>query len=92
MLQDPLAGLEAEVQAAELRVALLELVHDPQRLQVVLEAAVFAHAVVQHVLARVAEGRVPEVVREADRLGQRLGQRTARPRPSVRSARPRASA
>ena len=40
-----------------------------------LEAAVFAHAVVQHVLAGMAEGRVAEVVREADRLGQRLLER-----------------
>ncbi len=74
VLQDPLAALEAEVQPAKVRVPLLELVHGAQRLQVVLEAAVVAHAVVQRVLAGVAERRVPEVVREADGLGQRLVQ------------------
>ena len=76
----------------KLGVALLELVDDAQRLQVVLEAAVLAHAVVQRVLAGVAERRVAEVVREADRLGQRLVQaQRARDR-AARSARPRASA
>ena len=54
------------------RVALFELVDDAQRLQVVLEAAVLAHAVVQRILAGVAERRVAEVVRKADRFGQRF--------------------
>ena len=72
MLEDSFARLEREVQAGKLRVALLELVDDAQRLQVVLEAAVLAHAFVERVLAGVAERRVAEVVREADRLGQRL--------------------
>ena len=39
VLQDSLARLEGEVQPAEARVALLELVDHAQRLQVVLEAA-----------------------------------------------------
>ena len=39
-----------------------------------LEAAIVAHALVERVLARVAEGRVAKIVRKADRLGQRLGQ------------------
>ena len=50
----------------------LELVDDAQRLQVVLEAAVVAHAFVERVLAGMAERRVAEIVRQADRLGQRL--------------------
>ena len=48
----------------EVRVAFLELVDHAQRLQVVLEAAVFAHALVQRVLAGMAERRVAEVVRQ----------------------------
>ena len=40
VLEDSLAGLERQVQPGERRVALLELVDDAQRLQVVLEAAV----------------------------------------------------
>ena len=55
-------------------VALFELVDDAQRLQVVLEAAVRLHAVVQRVLAGVTERRVAEVVREADRFGERFVQ------------------
>ena len=51
---------------------LLQLVDDAQRLQVVLEAAEIRHAFVERVLAGVAEGRVSEVVGEADGLGQHL--------------------
>ena len=40
VLEDSLAALEGEIEAAELRVVLLELIHHAQRLQVVLEAAV----------------------------------------------------
>jgi hypothetical protein len=74
VLEDALAGLEGQVEPGELRVALLELVHHPQRLQVVLEAAELAHALVERVLAGVAEGRMAEVVGEADGLGERLVQ------------------
>ena len=78
MLEDALAHLEREIQAGELGVALLELVDDAQRLQVVLESAELAHAVVERVLAGVAERRVTQVVREADGLGERLVQARAR--------------
>ena len=71
MLQDAFAHFERQVEARELGVALLELVDDAQRLQVVLEAAVVAHALVERVLARVAERRVAEIVREADGFGER---------------------
>ena len=72
MLEDALAHLEREVQPGKLGVSLLELVDHAQRLQVVLEAAVLAHAFVERVLPGVTEWRVAEVVREADRLGQRF--------------------
>ena len=65
VLEDAFARLEREVQPAKARVAVLELIDDAQRLQVVLEAAEVAHAGVERVLARVAERRVAEVVREA---------------------------
>ncbi len=74
MLEDALAGLEGEIEPGEFRVALLELVHHPQRLQVVLETTELAHALVERVLAGVTEGRVTEVVGEADGLGERLVQ------------------
>ena len=74
VLQDALAGLEGQVQARELGVALLELVHDAQRLQVMLEAPELPHAFVQRVLPGMPERRVSEVVREADGLRKRLVQ------------------
>jgi hypothetical protein len=70
VLEDALAGLEAEVQAVVLRVAVLQFVDHPQALQVVLEAAVPGHAGVQRVLPGVAEGRVAQVVRQGNRLDQ----------------------
>ncbi len=72
VLEDALPGLEGEVQAVERGVALLEEVHDAQRLEVVLEAAVGLHAGVQRVLAGVAERRMAEIVGEGDGLGQVL--------------------
>ena len=59
----------------ELRIALLELIDRAQRLQVVLEAAVVAHAVVERILPGMTEGRVAEIVRQRDRFGQCLIQR-----------------
>ena len=55
----------------------LERVDDPQRLLVMLErgAEAFAEAAVEHVLADVAERRVPKVVTEPDRLDEVLIQR-----------------
>ena len=74
VLEDALAALEGEVQAGELRIALLEFIDRAQRLQVVLEAAVLAHALVERVLARMPEGRVAQVVRQRDGFGQCLVQ------------------
>ena len=75
MLENALAAFERQIQAREQRIALLELIDRAQGLQVVLEAAVVAHAVVERILAGVAEGRVAEIVRQRDRFGQRLVQR-----------------
>jgi len=62
----------------------------------VLEAAVLVHELGERVLAGVPEGRVPEVVREGDRLGEVLVQvecardraRDLRDLDRVREARP----
>ncbi len=70
VLQDAFARLEREIEAVEAAVALLELVDHAQRLQVVLESAVLLHALVQRVLPGVPERRVPEVVRQGDRLDE----------------------
>lgn len=53
---------------------LLELVDDSQALQVVLEAAVLAHACIQRVLPGMAERRMAEIVRERDRFDEILVQ------------------
>src|SRR5262249_43434843 len=70
MLEDAFAAFEREVEPAEARVFVLELVDHAQRLRVVLEAAVGAHARVQRVLPRVAERGVAQVVRERDRFSE----------------------
>ena len=71
MLHDALAHLERQVQPTKTRVAVLEVVHDAQRMQVVVERiAVAAHLAVEHFLAGVAERRVTEVVAQSQRLDQ----------------------
>ena len=72
VFEDAFARLESQVQAVVVRVAVLQLIDHAQALQVVLEAAVRGHAVVERVLPGVAEGRVAEVVREGDGFGQVL--------------------
>ena len=89
VLQHPLAHVVREVQP-RLFVALLEPVHDPHRLVVVLEAAglrvALAQQAVEHVFPGVAERRVAEVVAERDRLGQVLVQAEC-PRDAARDLR-----
>ena len=70
VLEDAFARLEAQVQAIVVGVAVLQPVDHAQALQVVLEAAVRSHAVVERVLPGVAEGRVAEVVGQRDGFGQ----------------------
>ena len=72
MLDDALAHLEAQIESAKIRIANLDPVHRAQALRVVIEAAVRPHQIVEHVLAGVAERRMPEVVRERDRFGEFL--------------------
>ena len=70
VLQDSFTGLETQIQPFEGGIALLQHIDDTQRLQVVLEAAVVFHAFVERVLAGVAEGRMPEVVRQRNGFDQ----------------------
>ena len=64
-----------QVQAVEAGVTALQLRDDSQGLGVVLETAVLLHAIVQHFLAHVAEGRVAQIVRQRQCLGEILVQR-----------------
>ncbi len=82
MAQDAVAHRLGEVEAAAVA---LEHVDHPQRLLVVAKAApeALVQRAVERLLAGVAEGRVAEVVPEADRLGQVLVQ-PQRPRDGAR--------
>jgi len=71
---DALADLVGQVQPSELRVGVLEVVDDADAVAVVLETAGVGHQLPQGLLARVAEGRVAEVVGQRHRLGQVLVQ------------------
>ena len=69
MLDDAFANGEGEVQAAVGGVALLKVLDDAQRVQIVVEAKVMAlQAAIQCALAGVAEGRVADVVDQRERL------------------------
>ncbi len=70
MFEDALARLESQIQPVEFGIAFFQQIHHAQRLQIVLEAAVLAHAGVQRILPGVAERRVAEVVRQRHRLDQ----------------------
>lgn len=70
MLQNALAGFEAEVQTIKLRITLLQLVDHPQALQIVFKAAIVSHAGIERILARVAERRMPQVMGERDCFNQ----------------------
>ena len=63
MLDDAFADLEGEVEAGEGEIALLELLDDVKRVEIVVEArAEWAEEIVEHVFAGVAERRMADVV------------------------------
>ena len=73
MVENPVAGLDSEVQAAAVA---LEHLDDPERLLVVAEPAAepLGERLVERFLAGVAERCMAEVVPERDRLGEILVQ------------------
>src|SRR5262245_5333873 len=72
VLHERLAHFPGEVQAGEFRVSLLQKIDPPQSVQVVIKPALIANAVVQFLLARVAERRMTQVMRQGNGLGQIL--------------------
>ena len=71
MLDDAFADLKRQIQAGKIQVALLELLDDAQRLQIVIEAvAVRAQQLVELALSGVAEGRVADVVHQGQGFGE----------------------
>ena len=72
MLDDSLAHLEAQVEAAKIRVANFDPIDGAQALRVVIEPAVRRHQLVETFLSGMAERGMPQVVRERHRLGEFL--------------------
>ena len=71
VFHDAFADGEGEIEPAKCRIALLKPGHDAQRMKVVIEAqAVRAKGLVERFLAGVAEGRMPDIVRQSQRFGK----------------------
>src|SRR5205823_12219107 len=71
MLDDALADLEAEIQPAEIGITLLKMLHDAQRMQIVIKRfAVSAHGGVERVLTRVSKRRMADIMDQRERLYQ----------------------
>ena len=70
VLGDAFERFPRQVEAVEAGVVAFQPGHDPQRLGVVVEAAVWRHQRGERILSGVAEGRVAEVVGQRHRLGQ----------------------
>ncbi len=75
VLHKRLTHLPRQVQAGKVGVAFLELIDEPQRVQIVIEPAMILQAIVERVLAGVSEGRMAQIVRQRDRFGQVLIER-----------------
>jgi hypothetical protein len=72
MLDEPLERLPGQIQSIEGGVGPFECSHHPQRLCVVIEAARGGKAPIERALTGMTEGRMAEIVRERQRLGQIL--------------------
>src|SRR5258708_37476116 len=71
MLDDAFPPLKRKIEAGKIQIALLNLFHNPQRVQVVIErSAVRAHERVQLSLSSVAKWGMPDVVYQCQRLGK----------------------
>ena len=77
MLQDSFARFKTKVQSFKGGIVLLQHIDHAQGLQIVLEATVVLHALVKRVLPGMAEGRMPEVVRQCHGLDQIFIEREA---------------
>ena len=78
VLDDPFQGLPGQVQAVESGVAPFETGQHSEGLDVVVEPAPALHPRLQHILSRMAERRVAEIMAKADGLGE-IGVETQRP-------------
>ena len=72
MLENPLTRFEHEIETGEIRVLGFELIHDPERLQVVLKATEITHAGIERILPGVSKRRMTQIMRQANCLCQWL--------------------
>ncbi len=87
MLDDAFAHLEGQVEPGEIQIPLLELLDDPQGMEIVVESsAVRAQQLIELVLARMAERRMADVVNQRQGLGQ-IGVQRERARDGARDLR-----
>ncbi len=71
MLDDAFANFKRKIQSGKIEVAMLELLDDAERMQVVIEeAAMRVHEFVELAFASVAEWRVTDVVDEGEGFGK----------------------
>ena len=71
MLDDAFADFKRQIDAGKIQIALLELLDNAQRLQIVIEArAVRAHQLVELLFPGMAKRRMPDIVNESKRLGK----------------------
>src|SRR5262249_46547662 len=72
VLDEALERLPGQVEAVEGGVAALEPGDDPQRLGIVVEAAMLGEHLIERALPRMAERRMAEIVRQRQGLGEIL--------------------
>jgi hypothetical protein len=71
VLDDPLANAQCKIQPTMCRIALLEVLNDPQRVQVVVESTpVTRKTPIQRSLPGMAKGRMSNIMNQRQRLGQ----------------------
>jgi hypothetical protein len=72
VLDQPFERLPRQVEAVEGGIAALQIGDDAQAVRIVVETADAAQSLLQRALAGMAEGRVAEIVRQRQRLGEVL--------------------
>ena len=72
MLLQAFADFERQIQTREIRIRRFQQLDHAQALPVMVEATVFSHAFREHLFAGMPERRMPEIMRERNRLGQIL--------------------
>src|SRR5580765_8923814 len=71
MFDDAFANFKRQIESGKIQITLLELLDDSQRLQIMVEAvSMRTQQFIELALARVAEGRVPDVVHQGQGFGE----------------------